>query len=349
VALRKQTGEPAAGLSGATRLAFSPYMNDQIGASIDVSIVMPSYNKGRWIRDAVRSAACQGDRVELIVVDDASTDDSPRILEQLAREFANVRLVSLGTNRGGSHCRNRGLAEARGEFVMFLDADDLLITGSVYRRLRAARALPDHDAWVFPMKTFVKRPEEPTGEWRPKPGDHLASFLSHQLDWSIMQPLWRREMLKRIGGFDESFVRLQDPEMHARALLAGARVRCMHEHEADCLYRIDVDRHEGDASPLARRHVNGAIHFYRTFFPVVPHRDRRFLSGTLLASLASLDHWRRSGRLAEAEARMLANEIAQTCRIPRHRAVMRGCILANRLLPRRVPGLNWLARRLVAR
>jgi GT2 family glycosyltransferase len=324
-------------------------MTLQPDASITVSVVMASYNKGRWVRNAVLSAARQGAGVEVIVVDDASTDDSPRIISRLAEEFGNIRFVALERNRGGSHCRNRGLAEARGEFVLFLDADDLLLEGCVDGRLRIARQRPDHDAWIFPMRTFVKDPGKPIGEWRPRPGNHLAHFLSHRLDWSIMQPLWRRRMLERISGFDESFVRLQDPEMHVRALMAGARILCAPNHGADCLYRIDVDRHEGDAMPLARRHIAGAIHFYRTFFPILPSQSRPALSGTLLASLASLDHWRRSGRLEEREARLLAEEVVAACRIARHRAIMRTGVLANRLLPRRLPGLNWTWRQLVIR
>jgi succinoglycan biosynthesis protein ExoO len=94
-------------------------------AAPTVSIIVASHNKGAYVEASIRSALDQGPIVEVIVVDDASTDDSVAILDGLARDNPRVRLIKLPSNRGGSHCRNIGIREARGEFVVFLDADDL--------------------------------------------------------------------------------------------------------------------------------------------------------------------------------------------------------------------------------
>lgn len=314
-----------------------------------VSIIIPSFNKGRFVEATVRSALDQGPGVEVIVVDDASTDDSVAVLRALAAEHPSMRLVVLDRNRGGSHCRNRGLREATGEFVIFLDADDMLLPGSVEGRVRVASGLPDHDLWVFPMLVFRGSPEDVVDRWVPRPGPHLRHFLSHRMDWQTMQPLWRREFLSRLGGFDESFVRLQDPELHARALQAGARVHCASGHSPDCLYRVALDRHAAEALPIPGRHVAGALHFYRMFFGRVSGSDRRALTGTLLACLASIGHWRRVGHLGVAESARLERQVVDECRLPAHRALLASYCAINRMLPRRVPGISALFRFLVLR
>lgn len=307
-----------------------------------VSIVMASFNKARYLEAALASAVEQGEAAEVVVVDDASTDGSREIIDEHASRSGRVRATHLPRNRGGAHCRNVGIRQARGDFVMFLDADDVLATGCIIRRLAVAHGNPDHDAWVFPMSTFIDMPDQEVDRWVPRAGDHLKHFLQHRLDWSIMQPLWRRRFLEGLGGFDESFVRLQDPELHVRALLSGARILCAPDHGVDCHYRIDRQRHDQDASPLARRHVEGAVHFYKRFFPDIPSALRPCLSGTLLASLAAVDNWRRTGQLDDARATNLSEEIVAACGLRSHRAILRGYVRFARLTPRRLPGLRWL-------
>lgn len=317
---------------------------DDMGNAPTVSIVVASHNKGPYVSAAIRSALEQGPIAEVIVVDDASTDDSVATLRHLARDHASMRLIEMPSNRGGSHCRNIGIREARGEFVVFLDADDLLLPGCCEGRVRAARQAPDHDLWVFPMHVFREEPSIVETTWVPRPGDHLAHFLAHQLDWSIMQPLWRRSFLERIQGFDESFVRLQDPELHVRAMLAGARARCHAEAAADCAYRVAAERHAGGCGPIAARHAAGAIHFYRTFVGKVAPGQRRLVTGTLLASLSTIGHWRRTGQLDRRSADGLVAELVAACEVPSHRAILRAYDFVNRAAPRHVPGLRWSVR-----
>ncbi len=322
-------------------------MSETVTRVPEVSIVIASFNKGPYLEATLQSAVRQGQRAEVVIVDDASTDQSREVIGAYSRTQASVRSVLLDSNQGGAHCRNVGLRLARGRFVLFLDADDLLADGCVDGRLAVAQAHPDHDAWIFPMSTFIDDPRHPNGQWTPRRGDHLANFLAHRLDWSIMQPLWRREFLDQLGGFDVSFARLQDPEMHVRALMSGARVLCMPGDAADCHYRIDVQRHGHDAVQLAERHVAGAIHFYRTFYPKVPARYRACLAMTLLASLAKVDHWRRAGRIFPAKAAELEDEMIRTCELARHRVVLRLNVHLNRAAPAHVPGLRWLTQRLI--
>ena len=316
-------------------------------ADPSVSIVVASHNKGPYVAETLRSALAQGPVAEVVVVDDASTDGSQAILREIARGNPGMRLIELPSNRGGSHCRNIGIREARGEFVVFLDADDLLDPGCCAGRLERVRAAPDHDLWVFPMRVFRDDPAVTETTWIPRPGDHLAHFLAHRLDWSIMQPIWRRRFLEQIGGFDESFVRLQDPELHVRALLGGARVRCHPDAPADCSYRIAAERHAGGCEPIAARHAAGAVHFYRTFWDRVAPEHQPLLTGTLLESMLTIAHWRRTANIRRTTADELIHKLVEECKLPSHRGILRTHDQISRIVKVRIPGLAWTARALI--
>ncbi|MBY6239916.1 glycosyltransferase family 2 protein [Methylosinus sp. Sm6] len=92
-----------------------------------VSIVITNFNYGRFLQDAVASVSAQTyPRIECVIVDDASTDDSPAIIEALAQRTPGLKLALHETNRGQSMAFRTGLLASRGEYVVFLDADDML-------------------------------------------------------------------------------------------------------------------------------------------------------------------------------------------------------------------------------
>lgn len=311
-----------------------------------ISLVIPNHNKAAYLRETLASACAQAAVSQIVVVDDASTDGSVDILRAAAAADARIDVVCMDRNRNASYCRNRGLERATAPYVIFLDSDDLLAPHCSATRLALAERHPDHECWVFPMRVFRDSPDRPLDTWIPRPGDHLRHFLAHRLDWSIVQPLWRREFLGRIGGFDESFTRLQDPELHTRALLAGARVKCFPDVEPDCFYRAFGDD-AGDASRLSARSMDAAIHFYRVFFGTVPPALRRDLAGTLFASLSQHVHWWRSGRLPTPAFDAAARELVAACEAPAQRRVLAGYRVIQRMLPVRVPGINRMTRMLL--
>lgn len=109
-----------------------------------VSVVIPCYNYGRYLPQAVASALDQRDvTVEVIVVDDASTDDSSAVAAALAAADPRVRAIRNERNLGMVGTFNNGLAESTGEFLVRLDADDLLTPGSLARATALARAFPE--------------------------------------------------------------------------------------------------------------------------------------------------------------------------------------------------------------
>ena len=94
-------------------------------------MVIPCYNQARFLGEAIQSVLCQGyTDLEIIVVDDGSGDGTEEVASGYAREDPRVRLIRQ-ENRGLAAARNRGLAEAGGEFVVFLDSDDRLVLGAL--------------------------------------------------------------------------------------------------------------------------------------------------------------------------------------------------------------------------
>ncbi|HWI31343.1 MAG TPA: glycosyltransferase family 2 protein [Microbacterium sp.] len=108
-----------------------------------VTVVIPCFNYARFLPQAVDSVLTQeGVTVDVIVVDDASTDESVSVAERLAAADPRVRVVKNERNRGAVETFNRGLADARGEFLVRLDADDMLTPGSLRRAAAVMQRLP---------------------------------------------------------------------------------------------------------------------------------------------------------------------------------------------------------------
>lgn len=93
-----------------------------------ISVIIPVYNSARWLSRCLESVCGQTlENIEIICVDDGSSDDSPAILEAYARRDPRIRLHLLGMNRGVSTARNIGIAASRGEWLSFVDSDDFLL------------------------------------------------------------------------------------------------------------------------------------------------------------------------------------------------------------------------------
>lgn len=92
-----------------------------------VSVLMAAYNVEKYITKSLDSLLSQTLKsIEVIVIDDASTDSTPQIIEQYAKDNAAIRPIYLTENTGQAHARNVGLREAKGRYIAFLDADDWL-------------------------------------------------------------------------------------------------------------------------------------------------------------------------------------------------------------------------------
>ena len=204
-----------------------------------VTVIIPHFNRSRLLAEALRSVRRQssGDW-EIVVADDGSDDAEWRVVRGFA-DGDRIRVIRReGSPKGPSRCRNLALKEARGEFVVFLDSDDLLAPWCLESRLAAFRGEPEADFLVFPVLLFTEVPGDSDLLWNRLEGsDDLERFLRSDPPWCVSAPIWRREALERLGGFNERMLYDDDGELHARAILDGARYRKMADMLPDCFIR----------------------------------------------------------------------------------------------------------------
>jgi glycosyltransferase involved in cell wall biosynthesis len=188
----------------------------------DISIVIPCYNAARFLRQAIESALTQTYPArEVIVVDDGSTDDSAEIAESYGEKVRVIRQH----NQGQSIARNVGTAASKGDYLLYLDADDLLAVDALKVLAAAVTSQPDCVA-VMGVAVFEDDPTRPT---RINTESHI-SFLPAILSANIRNPIcWLtpRSWFDRVGGFYGPTSPFDDWDFWARIGLGGARLVCV--------------------------------------------------------------------------------------------------------------------------
>src|SRR5947208_2324953 len=124
-----------------------------------ISIIIPTRDRADLLRETLDSVLAQTfETWEAVVIDDHSTDQTPQYLREMSAEDARIRFFSLNDKSGAPAARNLGIAEARGELVIFLDSDDLLAPHCLERRIEFIAARPELDFAVFPCQLFLNQP-----------------------------------------------------------------------------------------------------------------------------------------------------------------------------------------------
>jgi glycosyltransferase involved in cell wall biosynthesis len=184
-----------------------------------VSVIIPTHNRGRTLRRAVNSVLTQDyENLELIIVDDASTDDTQAVLAEF--NDPRVRWLTLEKNGGASRARNIGMREAKGRFIAFQDSDDEWLAGKLRRQVEAAQAAASDAVTVFHTKILLGR------DTKANYGPHLVCCIpqisgpatrAHLLDYihrgniiSTQTLLLSRAALEKVGFFDELLVNSND-------------------------------------------------------------------------------------------------------------------------------------------
>lgn len=209
-----------------------------------VSIIIPLFNRQELVKETLDSVLAQTyPHWECIVVDDGSTDDSVAVVSEYAARDARFKIFERHRGpKGAPTCRNIGLEKAEGEYVIFLDSDDLLAEFCLESRIQFTKE-QFLDFGVFQSNYLIEGRYLNDVPIAKKSDDYLLSFLSHDLPWCITSVLWKRGILQTLNGFIETFSRLQDPELHTRALLIpGIRFKVFHDSVPDSTYRISYAR-----------------------------------------------------------------------------------------------------------
>ena len=187
-----------------------------------VTVVIPCFNYGRFLPEAVTSVLSQdGVEVDVVVVDDRSTDDSLAVARALAVDHPAVRVLAHDTNQGPVATFNDGLEFVTGEFLVRLDADDLLTPGSLARAAALAHSYPSVGLVYGHPRPFTSEPPAPRlrlRSWTIWPGRHwLADCCRTGLNViTAPEVLMRTSVVQRVGG--------QQPLMHAHDMEMWLRI-----------------------------------------------------------------------------------------------------------------------------
>lgn len=178
-----------------------------------VSVIIPTYNRGWIIKEAIDSILAQNYKdFELIVVDDGSTDNTSEVLAP----YENDIKVLFQENKGVSAARNRGITEASGQFIAFLDSDDLWLPKKLSTQVEFFNQMPDalicqtEEVWVRNgiRVNPKKRHKKPSG-----------MIFEPSLELCLISPsavMVRRSLFDRVGGFDETLPACEDYDLWLR-------------------------------------------------------------------------------------------------------------------------------------
>jgi glycosyltransferase involved in cell wall biosynthesis len=280
-----------------------------------VSILIPCYNAERWLAETLESAMGQTwAKKEIIVVDDGSTDNSRKILKSFKPRGLKVLEQE---NRGASAARNRALSQAQGEFIQFLDADDLIAPDKIEIQMnRLSESDPGclaFGAWgrFYDSSHNTKFVPEPI--WKDLlPVDWLITSWSG--GWMMASHSWLtpRGVIEKAGSWDETPSPIDDGEFFTRVILSSSKVlfcplarsyyrsgiagswsqRRTHEMLVATFRSIELStQHVLGVENNARTRRASASHFQQFIYDIYPdHPDLLAKAEDKVASLGGSDH-----------------------------------------------------------
>ncbi len=228
-----------------------------------ISVVLPTYNRSNILSRAIESVLQQTiDDFELILVDDASTDDTEQVV--YGYDDPRITLLSHDDNRGGSAARNTGINNANGDFIAFLDSDDEWVPSKLEEQLNELRSLSSD--WVATYCGYTVSDHRQVnriqrhlsellftddGSTPPREGGEelIPSILMMSFPLGGASNLFiRTDAVREIGGFDEDFQRHQDYEFLIRLLKRGKlsyideALTIKHEYDSPTAEKVELGK-----------------------------------------------------------------------------------------------------------
>jgi len=190
-----------------------------------ISVIIPTYNYGNFVCDAVSSALAQSyEPVEVIVVDDGSQDDTPQSLSRYGSKIRYIRQE----NRGLSAARNRGIHEAKGEYIALLDADDVWETEKLRRQMELL--INSQAGMAYSLVSYIDARglslEVEHGRWAISREPRKDLLFKNTIAPSTA--LIKRECFNKVGFFDETLKSSEDWDMWLR-IAAHFQIVCLAE------------------------------------------------------------------------------------------------------------------------
>ena len=215
-----------------------------------VSILVAVYNAERWLSACLQSLLSQTmAAIEVICVDDASTDRSPLLLEDFAKRDSRIKVIRLDTNSGQAHARNVALERARGELICFVDSDDWLVPDALEKAVAVFDSNENIDSVLFDL-CYCNSEGEPIRHFN-KPVSPIMmgpEAFKASLTWAIHGVYMVRAALHKQYPYDESSRTYSDDNttrlhyLHSREVGCCEGIYYYRQHDASVTHRVDVSR-----------------------------------------------------------------------------------------------------------
>lgn len=210
-----------------------------------VNIIIPFYNAEATLEQTLASVQEQTySKWSIIFIDDCSTDSSSAIAKDfIDRNGGKGKIIrTLRPKTGPALGRNLAIKNADGDFIICLDADDLLAPFCLKQRVSVMEKDSALDWAVFNQYQCAPGEKEPFQLFNlpAKTREEAISFFTTlETAWQTMAPIWKIEALRKLGGFDDTLFPSEDPDLHLRALLDPAlKVEIKYDLPADCYYFV---------------------------------------------------------------------------------------------------------------
>ena len=232
-----------------------------------VSVIITTYKNRGNLKSAIVSALEQNyEDLEIIVVDDNSPESKERQeTEKEMRAFAGERKVIYichPRNKNGAAARNTGIKASKGEYIAFLDDDDLFLPGKIAKQVDYLKNHPEYDG-VYCM---AQRRGRPYGIDKSE-GDCTQEVLMLQTCIYTPCQMFRKAAIDKINGYDETFRRHQDFDLLLRFFHAGYKIGCLPE------ILTEIGTNEGENIPSGNKMEEMKQYFFEKFMPYIEAID----------------------------------------------------------------------------
>lgn len=209
-----------------------------------VSIITPSFNRAYIIGETAESIFNQTyPNWEWVIVDDGSTDNSWEIIQEYAAKDERVKVFKREREpKGACVCRNTAVEKCTGDYLIFLDTDDLLAPYCLEQRVKAIEERQDCDFVIFPMLIFKKKPDDMMILWNVDTDeDDLNRILKGDPICQGTGTIWKKRAFQEIGMWKEDLMLWQDIELHIRSLLWPLKFAKRMDLPPDVFLRVSDD------------------------------------------------------------------------------------------------------------
>lgn len=229
-----------------------------------LSIIIPLYNREKLITETVDSIQKQTyGTFEVIIIDDHSQDNSLEIIKNHVKEDTRFKVIKRqGNIKGAPACRNEGIQMASGNYIMFLDSDDIMASFCVEQRIKSIRNNSGKNFYVFNVALFspmTNKAEFLASNLNIK--DDLDGFIKYTGGWHTSGSVFKSEFLKNNLSFDLEAQSWQDVEFHIRAILKSDNYMKFPASKADIFVRIDDGNRISNSSWTFEK-LYSRIHIY---------------------------------------------------------------------------------------